>query len=244
MNQIIQPVLKDVRTEYGKSDLNYILPEKIPSAYAGTCLLISGRYENPGTSALSIAGNSTDGERGYDFLLDFRSETAGYKFVESLWAKQMIDYLEWQIEIYGESEELKSQLIEISLTYNIRCRYTAYVADYETRYTSIPVFKNQRKIVPEKSQLLKNYPNPFNPSTRIVFYISQSDANAGPRFIRIYNSLGQLIYIIDLSGFGPGYHEIQFNGLDWHGNPLPSGVYFVLLQLGSQQSMMRMTLIK
>lgn len=54
----------------------------------------------------------------------------------------------------------------------------------------------------------------------------------------------QLVYIIDVSEFGPGFHEIQFSGLNWHGNPLPTGIYFVLLQIGSEQSMIRMTLLR
>jgi hypothetical protein len=244
MGQITQPILKDVVMEYGKGDLSDILPEKIPSTYAGTYFFMTGRYENPGSSALSIAGTSSKGPQAYDFMLDFRSETSGYKFIESLWTKQMIEYLEWQIEIYGETEELKEKLIEISITYNIRCRYTAYVADYETEYTSLIFVSHQDRIVPEHSHLVQNYPNPFNPVTTIVFYISPTTAKSGPQLIRIYNVLGQLVYVIDLSPYGPGYHEVRFNGSDWNGNALPSGVYFVVMQAGSEQSMMRMTLLR
>ncbi len=244
MGQVTQPILKDVAMEYGKGDLSDILPEKIPSTYAGTYFFICGRYENPGISALSIAGTSNKGEKAYDFLLDFQSETNINKFVESLWAKQMIEYLEWQIEIYGETEELKSRLIEISLAYNIRCRYTAYIADYETLFPTIVIPENNRGIYPAKSHLLYNYPNPFNPMTTIVVYISPQSRKSAPWLIRIYNTLGQLVYIIDLSSYGPGYHQIKFNGLDRRGNPLPSGVYFALLQIGDDHSMMRMTLIK
>jgi Ca-activated chloride channel family protein len=244
MGQITQPILKDVTMEYGKVDLSDILPQKIPSTYAGTYFLMTGRYQNPGNSALSIAGTSKSGQQAYDFMLDFRSETRGYKFIESLWAKQMIDYLEWQIEIYGETEELKNQLIEISLSYNIRCRYTAYIADYETEYPS-PIHQiDDQGVFPQHSHLVQNYPNPFNPVTTIVFYISPQGVTSGPRLIKIYNVLGQLVYLIDLSKFGPGYHEIKFNGLDWKGNPLPTGVYFVSLQIGSEQSMMRITLLR
>jgi Ca-activated chloride channel family protein len=244
MGQITQPLLKDVTMEYGKVDLSEILPEKIPSTYAGTYFFMTGRYENPGSSALSIAGTSNRGQQAYDYILEFRSETTENNFIESLWAKQMIEYLEWQIEIYGETDELKTKLIEISLAYNIRCRYTAYIADYETEFSTPIIPENDHENIPEKSHLVQNYPNPFNPQTIIVFYISPKAANSNPRLIRIYNTLGELVYVIDLHKYGPGYHQIQFNGLDWRGNSLPTGVYFVSLQIGSERSIMRMTLLR
>ncbi len=244
MGQVTQPILKGVTIEYGKGDLSEILPKKIPSTYAGTYFFMTGRYENPGSSALSIGGTSSNGPYAYDFLLDFSSETSGNKFIESLWAKQMIEYLEWQIEIYGETTELKEKLIEISLTYNIRCRYTAYIADYETKYNSLFFMSDPDRIIPVQSYLVHNYPNPFNPVTTIVFYISPEDAHASPKLIRIYNSLGQLVYIIDLSSYEPGFHEIRFNGIDWRGNSLSSGIYFVVLQTGSEHHMIRITLVR
>ena len=244
MCQVTQPILKDVVMEYGKGDLSEVMPVKIPSTYAGTYFYMTGRYENPGSSALSIGGISSKGPVAYDFVLDFRSETSGYKFIESLWAKQMIEYLEWQIEIYGETPELKERLIEISLAYNIRCRYTAYVADYETIYPPSFIVTADENLLPEYSHLVCNYPNPFNPSTTIVFYISPEQVNSQPKLIRIYNALGQLVFVIDLSPYGAGYHEIKFSGRDWRGVDLPSGVYFVHLQAGSERSMLRMVLVR
>jgi len=243
MTQVTQPVLKDVSLEYGQAGLSQMLPEKLPSVYAGTYFFTTGRYANSALSALSIGGTSAKGPVAYDFLLDFSAVTDTLGFTELLWAKEMIEYQEWMIEIYGETVERKEQLIELSLKYNIRCRYTAYVADYQTEYTAI----DQVTTIPAvatSSHLVGNFPNPFNPSTTIQFYISPSSAHFGPKLLRIYNALGQLIFIIDLSEFGPGYHEIRFNGIDFAGKSLPSGTYFVLLQIGQDVSALRITLIR
>jgi len=244
MGQITQPVLKDVSIEFGAADVSELLPGKIPSTYAGSYFLITGRYDNSGTSALSLAGTSRSGLKAHDFMLEFTAESRKYKFIEYVWAKQMIDYLEWNIEIYGETAEWKEKLIEISLKYNIRCRYTAYIADYETEWTTGLHVDRDKGFFPEKSHLVYNYPNPFNPSTTIVFYLSPQSLREGPRFLKIYNALGQLVNIIDISHFGPGYHEVKFNALDWKGAMLPSGMYFVMLQAGGEQNMMRILLVR
>ena len=179
----------------------------------------------------------------FDFLLDFTAATDTLKFTELLWAKEMIEYLEWMIEIYGETVERKDQLIELSLKYNIRCRYTAYVADYRSEYTSVETMVSAPAIA-TSSRLIGNYPNPFNPSTTIQVYISPADVFSGPRMIRIYNTLGQLIFVIDLSRYGPGYHTVRFGGTDFSGRYLPSGNYIVVLQTGTGVSSMRITLIR
>lgn len=240
-NQISQPVLKDAAFEYGRVDILNIVPVKIPVTFAGSGFFIAGRYKNSGTSPLSIAGYSASGTTLFDFRLDFSADTLRNRFSESLWAKEMIDQLERQIEIYGETGALKQELIGLSLKYNIRCRYTAYIADYKTPATEVKAGKN---IAIAQSFIAGNYPNPFNPATKIRLYLS--DASRGKiKFVRIYNILGQLIALIDITGLNPGWNEVYFNGRDLYGSTLPSGIYFVRLQIGEEiVNTFRINLIK
>jgi len=229
-SQISQPVLKDVSIEYGQASLSQILPQTIPSTYAGSCFFTCGRYANPGISAMSIAGYSAGGPRAYDFLLDFSVQQDTVKFVETLWAKQMIDALEWEIEIYGETPELKQQLIDLSLLYNIRCRYTAYIADYDNEYDGTATVDQirQNTVVPI-SFIAGNYPNPFNSMTTLRIYIS-TEGPGGLKLIKIYNMLGQLVAVIDISALSSGWHEVLFDVNQAFRKNLPSGIYFVQMQ--------------
>jgi len=241
-NQISQPILKNVAFEFGRADLYQILPRKIPTTYAGSYFYMTGRYQNPSKSALAIAGESVSGVNAFNFYLDFSNETRTNKFAESLWAKEMIDDMERQIEIYGETQALKDSLTALSLQYNIRCRYTAYIADYKTEYPT-GVKANNLVAVPS-SYLLGNYPNPFNPTTTIRFYLSPSSAKANAKFLKIFNSLGQLVAVLDINHLAPGLHTIQFDGRDFYGDTLPSGLYFVRLEVGEEINTIRMTLLR
>jgi len=242
LHKISRPLMKDVVMEFGRADLHDILPEKYPAVYAGSCFMIAGRYATPSESGLAMAGLSVAGTASFDFRLDFTDQTNVNKFAERLWAKEKIDALEREIEIYGETTALREQLTALSLKYNIRCRYTAYVADYTTEYTGVDDKLAAMMQIPD-SYLMGNYPNPFNPSTTIQFVIAEKDADA-VKLIKIYNALGQLVAVIDVSNLGAGQHVVLFDGRDFYGNALPSGQYFVRLEVGGQVSTLRIVLAK
>lgn len=242
-HQINKPILMDTNVEFGLSDAYDMLPIKYPSIYQGFRFFITGRYKLPGKSAFSIAGYSTDGLQAYDFFLDFTAATDKNKFAESIWAKEKIDDIERHIAVFGETDSLKKLDIEISLKYNIRCKYTAYIADY----TTLPPtgINEEQEFVPiAKSYLIGNYPNPFNSTTTIRFYLDREVEGIKYKFLRIHNLLGQLVAVIDLNHLGPGMHTIKFDGRDNWGNELPSGIYICQLVDGKNISTIRISLVK
>ncbi len=241
--QISRPVLMNTNLEFGFCEAYDILPQKYPSVYQGNRFYITGRYRNAGKSAFSIAGFSTQGLQAYDFFLDFTTTSRQNRFVESLWAKEKIDEIERQIAVFGESDSLKNLDIELSLKYNVRCKYTAYIADYVTTSPTKVISARDNVSLP-KSYLIGNYPNPFNSSTIITIYLDNDALGIKYKFLRIYNLLGQLVAVIDISHLGPGMHTIKFDGRDNLGNELPSGVYICQLVIGKSISTIRVSLVK
>ena len=66
-----------------------------------------------------------------------------------------------------------------------------------------------------------NYPNPFNPSTRIHVNLPE----AGKLKATVYNSIGERISVISNGEFESGTHYLEFNGTN-----IPSGVYFYTIE--------------
>ena len=84
---------------------------------------------------------------------------------------------------------------------------------------------NDSDASPVSFSMLKNYPNPFNPSTTISF---QLNARADVK-LSVFSNSGTLISTL-LSGSLPaGMHETVWNGKDYNGNKVSSGVYFYTL---------------
>jgi|GEM_PF-1816944 hypothetical protein len=81
----------------------------------------------------------------------------------------------------------------------------------------------------------KNYPNPFNPSTKIQFSIEKS----GFVTLKIYNSIGQQVAQIVNGEIEAGLHEYEFNA-----SSLTSGVYFYNLKYGNHSETHKMLLMK
>jgi len=58
---------------------------------------------------------------------------------------------------------------------------------------------------------ISNYPNPFNGSTTLNYYLPE-DGNAS---VKIYSYSGQLILNVPLSGLSAGYHQLEVDASRW-----------------------------
>ncbi|MDO9577022.1 MAG: T9SS type A sorting domain-containing protein [Candidatus Cloacimonadales bacterium] len=77
---------------------------------------------------------------------------------------------------------------------------------------------------------LSNYPNPFNPSTMILFNLPEDFS--GQADLSIYNLKGQKIKTLsNLQITQSPDHQIVWNGTDQTGQPVSSGIYFYKLSL-------------
>ncbi|MDA3814041.1 MAG: T9SS type A sorting domain-containing protein [Candidatus Cloacimonetes bacterium] len=80
---------------------------------------------------------------------------------------------------------------------------------------------------------LKNYPNPFNPSTTISFETMNSLELAR---IEIYNLRGQKIkkYDVILSGVEGESNSIYWDGTNENNQPVSSGIYYYKLMVNNK----------
>ena len=86
--------------------------------------------------------------------------------------------------------------------------------------------------IPFESQeiLLTNYPNPFNPTTKISFSIPD-DSNVE---LSIYNIKGQNIKTLAHEHYSKGEYSVDWDGEDASGEKVGSGVYFYKLRVNSK----------
>jgi hypothetical protein len=87
---------------------------------------------------------------------------------------------------------------------------------------------------------LSNWPNPFNPSTRIAFYL-ESIARVE---LEIFDSAGRSVRkLYPGTILDAGRYEIDWDGRDAKDRTLPSGVYLVRLQAGESRRVHKMLLL-
>ena len=93
---------------------------------------------------------------------------------------------------------------------------------------------------PGKLTLYQNFPNPFNPSTTIAFWLPQSE-NVN---LRIYDVNGALIRTLADEVLDEGINRYPWDGRDSKGNVVSSGVYFYRLRTGASVLTKKMVLLK
>ncbi|MDE3269014.1 MAG: ankyrin repeat domain-containing protein [Pseudomonadota bacterium] len=100
-------------------------------------------------------------------------------------------------------------------------------------------------LTPSKTELLANYPNPFNPDTWLPYRLDK----AAQVNIHIYDSKGQLVRTLALGSQPAGVYQdksraAHWNGRNNQGERVASGVYFYTLAAGNFTATRKMLLRK
>jgi len=98
--------------------------------------------------------------------------------------------------------------------------------------SSVPEEQNQS---PYKFYIEQNFPNPFNPSTKILYSIKTTSTVS----IKIYNMIGEEVKTLVNEEKSPGLYEVTFTASD-----LPSGIYFYTIDAETFKETKKMILLK
>ena len=98
---------------------------------------------------------------------------------------------------------------------------------------------------PEKTQLLANYPNPFNPETWIPYELA-TDTDVR---ITIYTSTGVVVRALQLGHQTAGYYTDRERAAYWDGRnalgeQVASGIYFYQLETDEMSTLRKMVILK
>ncbi len=115
----------------------------------------------------------------------------------------------------------------------IKYTYRLKQIDFDGKYTYSDIV--EVLLVPQSVKLIGNFPNPFNPSTRIKYQV----AVAGIVSIKVYNVLGKEVADLVNENKNAGIYEVEFNAAE-----LPSGFYFYTIETGKFTETKKMVLLK
>jgi hypothetical protein len=99
----------------------------------------------------------------------------------------------------------------------------------------LPTGVAEGKLLPAGYSLAQNFPNPFNPITRIQYFISQSK----PVVLKIYDVNGDEVAKLVNEVQQPGDYTVE-----WNANNVASGMYFYRLTVGNYTETKKMILTR
>lgn len=127
--KIADPVLSNVQVNLEGTKLLDPYPNRVPDLFAGTQMLILGRYQGTGPAKVTVTGDVNGKAKKYVYDLTLPERELGQDFIPKLWASRRIGSLLEEIRLHGESKELKDEVIRLSQEHGIVTPYTAYLVE-------------------------------------------------------------------------------------------------------------------
>ena len=122
-------------------------------------------------------------------------------------------------------------------------RYTVTAEDVRRSRIQLPELTVYE--IPAETELLRNYPNPFNPETWIPYRLAEDAVVT----LTIYDTAGRVVRSIDVGYKPAAVYESRSKAVYWDGRNefgegVASGVYFYHLSAGDYSATRKMLIIK
>ncbi|MDP4197490.1 MAG: VWA domain-containing protein [Bacteroidota bacterium] len=246
--KIKNPVMMLPKITFSPSIAAEVFPNPLPNLYIGQQLLVTGRYSKPQNVNVVLSGQAYGHPVSYTFPLNLTdSSLSKYNFLTKVWAKMKIENL--LVKYYNvdpkssTGQRYKEEIIIYSMLYGVLSPFTSLTGG---GVIGTGVELNNEKAenpkTPYDFKLLGNYPNPFNPGTYISFVSSSLVQQVA--YIRIYNSIGQLIRELSINVNGSGNYKVYWDGRNESGALVPAGNYIYTISLGNTILAGKMCLLK
>src|SRR5262249_25829839 len=128
-NKVAYPVLADLELSLPGVEVTDLYPKRVPDLFAGSQLILFGRYRRPGNVTARLTGQVAGRTRSFNYPVPLPDRERDNSFIPRLWASRKIGYLLEEIRLHGESAELKDEVIRLSKEHGILTPYTAFLVE-------------------------------------------------------------------------------------------------------------------
>ena len=154
-------------------------------------------------------------------------DEAGYRLT-------VVDVETGQVATIGDTLEISAQSPNPFIGVK-PLQYTVTAEDVKRSHIQLPELRVYE--IPAETELLTNYPNPFNPETWIPFRLTE-DAFVT---LTIYDGRGRIVRTLDVGYWIAAAYENRSKAIYWDGRnevgeQVASGVYFYQLRIASSRS--------
>jgi Ca-activated chloride channel family protein len=130
-----RPLLTDIHLEAQGFDTSDVEPQGIPDLLADRPIVLLGKWRGPRRGTLRLTGRAGAGPYLQTFDVSQAQPTDANAALRYTWARERIAALD---DYGGPEEEVKPQLVELGLRYELLTRYTSFIAVSEEVRTTSP----------------------------------------------------------------------------------------------------------
>ncbi|MFO7536861.1 MAG: VIT domain-containing protein, partial [Chloroflexota bacterium] len=127
--KIQAPVLTDISLDFEGVVAEQLYPQTLPDLFAGSQLVLVGRYREGGPATIRLRGTVNGREQAFTYDDQFFRHSGGDTFIPRLWATRAVGQMLTQMRLHGEDQELVQSVVDLSIRYGIITPYTSYLIE-------------------------------------------------------------------------------------------------------------------
>jgi Ca-activated chloride channel family protein len=144
-NSISTPIMTSLELDFAGVSTYDLYPNPLPDLFAGSQVILLGRYHEGGTADISLGGEVNGERQTITFSAqEFEQQSVADSIQASiprLWATRKVGYLLNEIRLKGANQEIIDQIVRLSIRYGIVTPYTSYLV---TEQAPLGVAEQQR----------------------------------------------------------------------------------------------------
>ncbi len=127
--KVSMPVLANISLDFDGITVEQMYPQELPDLFAGTQLVLTGRYRDGGPATITLEGEVNGRTQTFTYRDNNFRSSGGDDFIPRLWATRAIGHLLTEIRLRGEDPELVQSVVNLSIRYGIITPYTSYLIE-------------------------------------------------------------------------------------------------------------------
>ena len=124
--KIAFPVMTELKLETGDVELREMNPRTLPDLFRGAQLVVTGRCKGAGKASMKLSGTISGTRENFLFEADLEGD-AQNAFVPRQWAINQVGYLQEQLRLHGQNQELINEIKRLGRQYGILTPYTSFL---------------------------------------------------------------------------------------------------------------------
>ena len=195
------------------------------------------KYDVEDIAVTSISLSENRFEEGNQLIMLDKHHSEKGLYMVSAWSKNQ-DKISFQ-DVTAKLNLIRKNKSEV--IFPIHLYFLPYLSNQDDRVVDHFILDlDVTNFLPNEVSLSANYPNPFNPSTKINFNINKP----GIVSVKIFNILGKEIRILFNEYCQPGSRIISWDGKDISGKNMGAGMYIYQLKTDRVSISKKMVLLK
>lgn len=158
--KISAPVLGNLKLDFGSVKSFATYPGELPDLFAGSQLVVVGKYNpsatlgvnGPEKTTVTLTGDLSGQRAVYEYPADFSVQNGWEKSIPKIWASRRVGHLIDQVRLSGQSPEVVDEIVTLSKKYGIINEYTSFLVKVEP---SAPLAQLREQFAPA-AQALNN----------------------------------------------------------------------------------------